>query len=177
MRSTLLVSTQKRNKLPQIYVMEKKYFTLGASDNSKLVKIIQIVFGIVCLAVAIFWLVFNIRSLKADGTLWITIIFLSGFGFYQIWVGIGKATRFIEISTEKIRLKKTILLPAVEISSTDIQNIELFPFTLFIFLKTKKKILLRFGTTYHETNEKIKDEILDFAEQNSIGVEIKEEKI
>ena len=157
--------------------MGKKYFILGAADNSKLVKAIQIIFGIVCLAVAIFWLVFNIRSMKADGTLWITIIFLSGFGLYQIWVGIGKATRFIEISREKIRLKKTILLPAVEIASADIQNMELFPFTLFIFLKSNKKILLRFGTTYPETNEKIKDEILAFAEQNSISVEIKEEKI
>lgn len=157
--------------------MEKKYFTLGAADNSKLVKAIQIVFGIVCLAVAIFWLMFNIRSLKADRTLWITIVFLSGFGLYQIWVGIGMATRFIEISSEKIRLKKTILLPAVEIAADDIKNIELFPFTLLIFLKTSKKILLRFGTTYYETNEKIKDEIIDFAELNSIGVEIKEEKI
>jgi hypothetical protein len=157
--------------------MEKKYFILGAADNSKLVKAIQIFFGIVCLAVAIFWLVFNIRSMKADGTLWITIIFLSGFGLYQIWVGIGKATRFIEISPEKIWLKKTILLPAVEIAAGDIQNMELFPFTLFIFLKTNKKILLRFGTTYPETNEMIKDEVLAFAEQNSIRVEIKEEKI
>lgn len=157
--------------------MEKKYFALGSADNNKLVKWIQILFGIVCFAVAIFWLVFNIRSLKADGTLWITIVFLSGFGFYQVWAGIGMATRFIEISSEKIRLKKTILLPAVEISASEIQKIELFPFTLFLFLKTNKRILLRFGTTYHETNEKIKDEILDFAELNSIGVEIKEEKI
>jgi flagellar basal body-associated protein FliL len=157
--------------------MEKKYFALGSADNNKLVKWIQILFGIVCFAVAIFWLVFNIRSLKADGTLWITIIFLSGFGFYQVWAGIGMATRFIEISAEKIRLKKTILLPAVEISASEIQKIELFPFTLFLFLKANKRILLRFGTTYHETNEKIKDEILDFAELNSISFEIKEEKI
>jgi flagellar basal body-associated protein FliL len=157
--------------------MGKKYFALGSADNNKLVKWIQILFGIVCFAVAIFWLVFNIRSLKADGTLWITIIFLSGFGFYQVWAGIGMATRFIEISSEKIRLKKTILLPAVEISASEVQKIELFPFTLFLSLKTNKRILLRFGTTYHETNEKIKDEIMDFAELNSIGVEIKEEKI
>jgi len=69
--------------------MEKMYFSLGTSENNRLVKVIQIVFGVVCIAVAIFWLVFNIKSLKADGTLWITIIFLSGFGFYQIWAGLG----------------------------------------------------------------------------------------
>jgi hypothetical protein len=157
--------------------METKYFSFSSVENNKLVKIIQIVFGIVCIAIAIFWLIFNIRSLKADGTLWITIIFLSGFGFYQVWAGLGKATRFIEISSDKIRLKKTILLSALEMQVSEIQKIEIFPFNLIFFLKTKKKILLRFSSTYYETNEKIKDEILGFAEFNSINTEIVEEKL
>lgn len=157
--------------------MGKKYFSLGSFENNRLIKIIQIIFGIVCFTVAIFWLIFNIRSLKADGTLWITIIFLSGFGFYQVWAGLGQATRFIEISSDKIRLKKNIMLPAVEILPGEIQKIEVYPFNLIFYLKTKKRILLRFGTTYHETNEKIKDEILSFAELNSINTEIMEEKL
>ena len=157
--------------------MEKIYFSLGAAENNRLVKIIQVIFGIVCFAVAAFWLSFNIKSLKADRTLWITIVFLSGFGFYQIWSGLGRATRFIEISSEKIRLKKTILLPAIAIASEEIKKIEIFPFNLHIFLKSGKKILLRFGATYQETNEKIKDELLRFAEHNSINTEFVEEKI
>lgn len=157
--------------------MGKKYFSLGSVENNRLIKIIQIIFGIVCFTVAIFWLIFNIRSLKADGTLWITIIFLSGFGFYQVWAGLGQATRFIEISSDKIRLKKNIMLPAVEILPGEIQKIEVYPFNLIFYLKTKKRIFLRFGTTYHETNEKIKDEILSFAELNSINTEIMEEKL
>ncbi len=157
--------------------MEKKYFALSAVDSNRLVKIIQIVFGIFCYSVAVFWLIFNIRSLKADATLWITIVFLSGFGFYQVWAGLGMATRFIEISSDKIRLKKSILFPAAEIPAEAIQKIELYPFNLILFLKSKKRILLRFGATYQETNEKIKDEILSFAELNSIKVEIKEEKL
>jgi hypothetical protein len=157
--------------------MEMKYFSLGSVENSRLVRIIQIIFGVICFAVAIFWLIFNARSLKADGTLWITIIFLSGFGFYQIWSGLGFATRFIEINSDKIRLKKNIILPVLDIPAVDIQKIELFPFNLIFYLKTKKRILLRFGTTYHDTNEKIKDEILIFSELNSINLELKEEKI
>ena len=157
--------------------MEKKYFALGAVDSNRLVKIIQILFGIVCFSVAVFWLIFNIRSLKADATLWITILFLSGFGFYQVWAGLGMATRFIEINSDKIRLKKSILFPAVEIPAEEIQRIELYPLNLNIFLKSEKRIRLRFGTTYQETNEKIKDEIFSFAGLNSIKVEIKEEKL
>jgi len=157
--------------------MEKKYYSLSSTDNNKLVKITQVVFGIVCFAIAAYWLFFNLRSLKADRTLWITIIFLTGFGFYQIWSGLGRAARFIEISGDNIRLKKTILLPALEIKKGDIQKIELYPFNLIFFLKSEKKILLRFGATYQETNEKIKDEILRFAEHNSINAEFVEEKL
>jgi hypothetical protein len=157
--------------------METKYFLLSSAENNRLVKIIQIIFGIVCFAVAIFWLIFNIKSLKADRTLWITIIFLSGFGFYQVWSGLGHATRFIEISSEKIRLKKNMMLPAVEILAGDIQKIEMFPFNLFFYLKPKKRILLRFGATYQDINEKIKDEILTFAGLNAINIEIKEEML
>lgn len=157
--------------------METKYFSFGLAENNKIVKIIQIVFGVACLAVAIFWLIFSIRSLRADRTLWITLIFLSGFGFYQVWAGLGKATRFIEISSDRIRLKKTILLSANEIPAGEIEKIEIFPFNLIFCLRTKKRIMLRFSSTYHETNEKIKDEILEFAELNSISAEIKEEKL
>lgn len=157
--------------------MEIKYFSLGTNENNRLVKIIRILFGVVCIAVAIYWFSFNIKSLKADGTLWITIIFLTGFGFYQIWSGLGRATRFIEIAPGYIRLKKNPILPLVEMSSYEIEKIELFPLNLIFFLKSKKKILLRFGTTYHEINEKIKDEILSFAESNNIPFEFIEEKI
>jgi hypothetical protein len=157
--------------------MEKKYFLLSSIENNRVIRIIQIVFGIVCLAVAIFWLIFNIRSLKTEGTLWITIIFLSVFGLYQVWSGLGKATRFIEISSIGIRLKKTIILPAVEMSAGDIQKIEIYPFNLIFFLKAKKRLILRFSTTFQETNEKVKDELIVFGELNSIDVEFVEEKL
>lgn len=157
--------------------MEKKYFSLGPNENNRLVKLFRIVFGVICIAVALFWLSFNIKSLKADGTLWITIIFLLGFGFYQIWSGLGWATRFIEVGSDSIRLKKNPILPPVEMNEKEIEKIEMFPLNLVFFLKTKKRILLRFGTTYYETNEKVKDEILGFAESNNIPIEIIEEKI
>ena len=157
--------------------MEIKYFSLDTIENNRLVKIIRILFGVVCIVVAIYWFFFNIKSLKADWTLWITIIFLLGFGFYQIWSGMGRATRFIEIASDYIRLKKNPILPPIEMRTGEIEKIELFPLNLIFFLKSKKRILLRFGTTYYEINEKIKDEILSFAESNNIPLEIVEEKI
>lgn len=157
--------------------MEMKYFSLGTSENNRFVKIIQIVFGVACFAVAIFWLIFNIRSLKADGTLWITVIFLSGFGFYQIWSGLGRATRFIEIGQDKIRLKKISIIPVMEIRANDIEKIEIFPFNLIFFIRPRKKIFLRFGTTYTDNIEPVKKGIIQFALDNSISVETKIEEI
>jgi hypothetical protein len=157
--------------------MEMKHFSLGTSENNRFVKIIQIVFGIACFAVAIFWLIFNIKSLKADGTLWITVIFLSGFGFYQIWSGLGRATRFIEIGKDKIRLKKIAILPVMEIRASDIVKIEIFPFNLIFFKQPRKKIFLRFGTTYSDNIEPIKNGIIQFASDNNISIEIKIEEI
>jgi Zn-dependent protease with chaperone function len=157
--------------------MGKKYFVLGTIENSGLVKIIRIVFGVVCIAVAVFWLIFNIRSLKADGTLWITIIFLSGFGFYQIWSGLGMATRFIEISHETIRLKNNAILPPVIMRTDEIESIELLPLQIIFHLILKKKLILRFGTTYYETNQTISDEIIGFAESKNIPFWITEEEM
>jgi hypothetical protein len=157
--------------------METKYYTLSPAENSKLVKIIQIAFGVLCFGVAIFWMIFNIRSLKADRTMWITIVFLTGFGFYQVWAGLGRATKFIEICSDKIRLKRNIILSAVEIQAEEIEKIELYPFNLIIYFRTKKKVLLRFGTTYQDTNELIKDDILNFCDLNSISAEIMVEKL
>ncbi|HUX55890.1 MAG TPA: hypothetical protein VMV77_02875 [Bacteroidales bacterium] len=157
--------------------MVKKYFFLGASENTRLVKVIQILFGLVCIAVAIFWLIFNFKILKTDVTLWVTIIFLSGFGLYEIWAGLGRATRFIEIGSDQIRLKKNSVLPSVEMYAGEIEKIELLTLNVVFYLTANKRILLRFGTTYHETNEKVVDEIISFTERNSIPLEVIEEKL
>jgi hypothetical protein len=157
--------------------MGKKHYSLGITENNQIINIIRIVFGFVCLVIAIFWLVFNITSIKSDITLWITIIFLSGFGLYQILSGFGRTTVFIEFGPDIIKLKKNPILPLVEIRAADIEKIEIFPLNVVFFLKTKKRILLRFGTTYNDINIIVKDELADFAESNKIPLEVMQEKL
>lgn len=157
--------------------MDIKYYTLGGTSTNKFEKIIRIIFGLVCIAISAFWFSFNINALKADGTLWITVIFLSAFGFYQIWSGLGRTIRFIEIGRGLIKLKKNTILPAIDIKADQIERIEVFPFNLIFYLKSQKKIMLRFGASFQETNEKIKDEILIFGEAQNVPVEFIEEKI
>lgn len=157
--------------------METNYYLLGSPENSRFVKILQICFGIVCMAIAVFWLMLNAKSLKSDGTLWVTIIFLLGFGAFQIWLGSGHATRFIEIGSETIRLKQNAVLPQISLLAAEVEKIEFFPLNVIFYNKAKRKVLLRFGTLYHETNGKIMDNLMKFAENNNIPFEVKEDKL
>jgi len=163
--------------LPQISGMETKHFTLGNNEKNRLVKIIRILFGITCICIAVFWLIFNLKSSAGPRSGWVTVLFLTFFGFYQIWAGIGKAERYIEVSEGAINLKKFIFLPAAAITASETQKIEFYPLKVRFMLKTGKAIILRFGTTYYESNEKVIDELSAYAQKNNIETQIIEEEI
>jgi len=157
--------------------METRRYSLDTSENNRLIRIIRIVFGTLCVIVALFWLRFNFNSLKSDGALWITIILLAAFGVYQIFSGLGKTSKYLEIGAVDLVIRNRPIFLPVRLTSGDIEKIELFPLNIVFFLKSEKRLLLRFGTTYFETNEKIISEISSFAERNNIPVEVIEEKI
>jgi hypothetical protein len=157
--------------------MDKKYFSLGTVENSRIIKAMRIIFGLVCLIVAVYWINFNFSALKSDGALWITIIFLTAFGLYQILSGMGRTARYIEIGTGAIRLKKNAIMPAMVMINSEIEKIDIYPLNIVFHLITKKRTLLRFGTTFHDQNEIILDALIEFADSNSIPYEVIEEKI
>jgi hypothetical protein len=108
--------------------------------------------------------------------LWITVLFLAGFGVYQIWAGAGRAKRFIEVGNEKIVLRKSSLLPREEISASEIKKIEVFPLNLIFYLHNGRKRVLRFGTTYADIIDPVKDAVEQFADLHNISLEtIREE--
>lgn len=157
--------------------MEKKLFLLETQDPSRIMRIIQIIFGILCIGVAFFWLIYNFKSLKTDKTLWITIVFLTGFGFYQVMAGLGKTSKYIETSAEKIVLKQHSFLPKIDIKPVEIEKIELYPLSICFCLEKKKKFILRFGLTYTEIIEPVRKAVTEFAGLNNITYEIKREEL
>jgi hypothetical protein len=125
--------------------MEKQYFSLEIRDDNRLTKIFRIIFGILCCAIAAFWVFYNFKSVKADGTQWITVAFLLSFGAFQIYAGFGFASKFIELDTNNIRLKKNSLLPVIDLPAGQIEKIGLFPLKVHFLIRPGKIILLRFG--------------------------------
>jgi hypothetical protein len=157
--------------------MQMKYFYLSQYENKTILKIIKILFGTVCIAISAFWMIFNIRAAKDDQTLWISVLFLAGFGLYQIWAGLGRTIRFIQISDDKIILKKNSILPQKEMIPSEIRKIEVFPLNLIFYFQNGGKTILRFGTSFTDNINPVKHAIEEFASVNKIETETITEEI
>lgn len=157
--------------------MENKYFSLEVNRNNKVIRIFQIVFGIICAALAVVWLIMNLDSLKSNSTLWFSIIFLLGFAWYQINSGLGKGDKFLQIGQTTLKFKKNSLFPARELNVSEIKKIEIFPLSMVIFLISGKKNIMRFGTTYTDVIEPIKKGIENFCTLNNLELEFRKEEL
>ncbi len=157
--------------------MENKYFSLEVNSNNKVIRIFQIVFGTVCAALAIVWLIMNLDSLKSNITLWFTIMFLLGFAWYQINSGLGKGDKFLQIDKTSLKFKVNSLFPSKELNASDIKKIEIFPLSMVILMRSGKKKIIRFGTTYTDVIEPIKKGIENFCTLNSLELEFRNEEI
>jgi hypothetical protein len=157
--------------------MENNFFSLEVNRNNRFIRIFQIVFGIICSVLAVVWLVLNLDSLKSNGTLWLSVIFLLGFSWYQINSGLGKGDKFIEIGETTLKYKKNSLLPAREFNAADIKKAEIFPLSLVLFLKSGKKRIMRFGTTYTDAIQPIKERIEEFCRLNNLELEFRKEEL
>jgi hypothetical protein len=157
--------------------MEKKHFQLEAKENSKVTMIFQVIFGIFCIVIGLYWAIFHFSSLNEDPTLWITIAFLAGFGTYQIAAGLGKIKKYITFEEDRIILKKSSFLPKAEMKSTDIEKIDIFPLSICFLTKNKRKKILRFGMSFTDIINPVKDAAADFANLNNIAIEEKKEEI
>lgn len=151
--------------------MGERLFFLDHRDGSHITRVFQLVLGVLCIGIAIYWVIFNIKSLNTDNNLWITIAFLILFGIYQILAGAGKTKKFIETGPEQIRLKQNSVLPAVTLKPGDIQKIEVYPISITFLLQRGGNIRLRFGVTYTDIIQPVKEEIVKFAELHNILIE------
>jgi hypothetical protein len=157
--------------------MERKIFLLEPNENSRVAKIFQLVLGLLCIGISIFWAIFYFKAPTSADRMWITIIFLASFGFYQVMAGLGKTSRFIETGPDKIKIKQHSFLPSIELKSGDIESIEIFPFSIAFRLKNRKNPVLRFGITYPEVIGPVKEAAEEFAEINKIPFEEKTEEL
>jgi len=148
-----------------------KEYSLGPAETGMAVKIIRILFGIICIATAVFWLIFTLKAAAGKASLWVTVIFLTGFGSYQIWSALGKAGRFIKIDDTFILLKKNSFLPVRKYIPAELDRIEIFTMSISFGLKSGKKDTLRFGNDYSDNIDPVKEDLEAFGLRNNIRTE------
>jgi hypothetical protein len=157
--------------------MDSDYFSLEVNKSNKLTRVFQMFFGIICACIALIWLIINIKTLKTNGALLLTIVFLLGFAYYQINSGLGRGEKFIEVSKAAVRLKKNTIFPAQQLNASDIEKVEIFPLNVVFFLRSGKTVFLRFGTTFTDIIEPVRKGIKTFCEGNKIPFEFKSEEL
>jgi hypothetical protein len=152
--------------------MEIKHHSLETRETNMVIKIASVIFGIACIGTACFWVYYNFSSVSSDRSLWVTVLFLSGFGIYLIWTGLGHGYRFIEIGMDRVRFRKNSFLKISDYQNVEISKIEFFPLKVIILLKNGDKNLIRFGVTDIEKIDAIKDDLMKFATDNDIETEL-----
>ncbi len=169
--------TTKKISPPNLKCMEKKIFLLDPNENTRTVKVFQLILGILCLLVSLYWIFIYLKSAKTTGSMWITIAFLATFGFYQVMSGLGKTQRYIETAPDRIKIKQHSFLPSVVLKPEELELIELYPLSMAFHLKNQKKSIFRFGITYTDIVQPVKDSIAEFANINNISLEVRKEEI
>lgn len=156
--------------------MEKIRFSLDSGSSNKLIKWFQLFFGIICLATSVASLFIFPGPVKSGLSFWITFLFISGFGLYQINSGVGRGSKFITIGENEIVIKKTSVFPQKKISSGEIERIKVMPLSIIFSMKEGKKNIFRFGTTYSDNINPVRNAIIAFAKEKNIPFEIGKEE-
>jgi hypothetical protein len=155
--------------------MEKRHYSLEMREDDMLTRVFQLILGVACAGIAGFWFIYDLKTHRSGFSIWVTKIFLAAFGAYMAWRGLGFGYRFIEFYEDHIKMKKNSFLSTTEITPGAVEKIEIYPLKFTVFLKDSKTILTRFGVTDTSKIELIKDEIIRFASDHNILLDIKNE--
>ena len=151
-----------------------KRYSLENRESNKLVRILQILFGIACIITAGWWAVYMIKSLES-GNYWIATLFMFFFGAFQIYSGLGYASKYLIIGKETLKIKKAAIGREQLIRNSDIERIDILPLSISVTLRNGKTFNVSFPVTLNETIDHVKDAIEEFGRDNKILTEEKRE--
>ena len=151
-----------------------KRYSLESRENSSFVKILQIIFGIACIITAGWWAVYMLKSLES-GNYWIATLFMLFFGAFQIYSGLGYASKYIIIGSDTLTIRKTAVGKEQVIVHSDIERIDILPLSISLALRSGKIFSLSFPVTLAESIDQIKDAMEEFGRNNKILTEEKRE--
>jgi len=151
-----------------------KRYSLESRENSRIMKILQIIFGIACIITAGWWAVFMVKSLES-GNYWIATLFMFFFGAFQIYSGLGYASKYIIIGSDTLTIRKTAIGKEQMVTHSELERIEILPLSVKLVLRSGGNITISFSVTLAEGIDHIKDAVATFGRENKILTEEKRE--
>lgn len=150
---------------------------LGEREDKALVKIMIIIFGILCIITAGWWAVFLVKYPGNENIFWLASIFLFLFGIYQLYSGLGYARRFISRRNGILYIRQNSLLPGREINSGRVSQLEVRSMDMVFHFDNSSRFRVKLGIRYPDLGQKIKSFIIEFAEDNNIDIFYKNEPL
>lgn len=150
--------------------MSEQYIFLGERENKLAIRIIVIIFGLFCIFTAGWWTVFLIRYPDNEKIFWAGSIFLLLFGLYQLYSGLGYSRRYVKRENSNISIRQSSLLPARRLDSEEIKQLEIRSYDMVLHLNDLSRIRIKLGLRYPDLGQKLRDFIIEYAEDNNIEI-------
>lgn len=151
-----------------------KRFSLESRESNRLIRIFQFIFGIVCVITAGWWAVYILKS-PEGGNFWIATLFMLFFGVFQIYSGLGHASKYLAIDNDRLEIKKTAIGKKEVLNQADIEKIDILPLSVAFRLRSGKTTTISFPVTLAEGIDHIKDAVDEFGKSYNIAIEEKRE--
>jgi len=147
------------------------YLNFSERPENLFVRILMVIFGILCLFTSGWWAVYLLKTPNNDKSFWVATLFLFLFGVYQIYAGLGYARRYIKIDGANIEIKQNAFTRASRFNHGMVETVEVRSADILFRLTGAKEYRLKIGIRYPELGEKIRKMVISFAEKNSITLE------
>ncbi|HDZ41632.1 MAG TPA: hypothetical protein ENH59_08140 [Bacteroidetes bacterium] len=157
--------------------MSEQTISLGEREDKPLVRIMIVIFGLLCIFTAGWWTVFLVKYPDNEKIFWAGSIFLFLFGIFQVYSGLGYAKRYVKRENGNITLRQNSLLPAKKVSSDQIRQLEIRSYDMVLHRNDLPRIRIKLGLRYPDLGQKVRDFIIDYAEENNIEIFYKNEAL
>ena len=151
--------------------MQHKQISLDDRPEKRMVRIIMVIFGFLCLFTSSWWTVYLLKLPDNNNNMfWVATLFLFLFGLYQIYSGLGFAARYMIFEEKTFIVRQNSLSVPKKFMSDDIKTVEIGPNDISLLFNDGKRYRIKLGLKYPDLGENIKKNIIEFATERKIGI-------
>ncbi len=157
--------------------MDKHTILLGEKEDKPLIKIMVLIFGIMCIITAGWWTVFLVRYPDNENIFWAGSIFLLLFGLYQLLSGLGYTKRYISRTNSELLIRQNSLMPARKMQASHLKQLEIRSMDMVLHGQDSSRLRIKLGIRYPDLGQQVKEFVIRWAEDNNIEIFYKHEAL